>query len=62
MKYYYNNELVSASEAKSIITSECIRQWKDNQREEYGSWEDQTPEVQNEYFESLWNELIEERG
>lgn len=42
---------------KEIILDECKRQWKDNQEEIYGKWDEQTEKERKEYYEDIKSNL-----
>lgn len=46
-------------EKTKYIEEECERQWNDCQAEEYGTWENQSAETQNEYRKDMEKYLSE---
>lgn len=46
---------------QEYVKQECERQWGENQESEYGAWEDQTEETKKEYFESMYEHLLDKK-
>lgn len=46
---------------REYVEQECKRQWRENQESEHGSWESQTEETKKEYFDSMYEHLIDEK-
>jgi hypothetical protein len=39
------------------VMDECKRQWKDNQEEIYGEWEQQRDDIKAEYYNDMYAHL-----
>lgn len=44
---------------KEYVLEECIRQWNENQKEFYGSWDEQTSETKSKYYNEMYELLVE---
>lgn len=49
----------TAEETDAYIRSECERQWNECQAETCGEWQEQTEEVQKEYYKDMKRHLTE---
>lgn len=44
---------------KEYVLEECIRQWNENQKEFYGSWDEQSDGTKAEYYNEMYELLVE---
>lgn len=58
--YLVNGEKVDRMMAHRIVEDECERQWDENQAEEYGEWYEQDDDTKAEYYNEMWEDMVEE--
>lgn len=57
-KTVYGEQMTDA-QFDRYITTECKRQWQENQEEMYGAWNEQPWNVKNEYYMQMYHNLLD---
>ena len=50
---------MNKQEYHNYVLTECERQWNENQAEEYGEWHCQDDDTKAEYYNSMYDCLID---
>lgn len=46
-------------EYNKYVTEECERQWKENQEEDYGTWDSQADDTKADYYNQMYSDLAD---